>query len=181
MGWKCIFIPRLLENVERKSVDMKCPICGTDNPANARFCGNCRQSLVEESTAGSVGVETAELPAVGFPAAVKLGFQRYVDFSGRSSRAEFWWWSFFSSLGYIVAAIIDLAAGDEAIFSSLWGLALFIPALAISVRRLHDINRSAWWLLLHLVFGIGSMVLLIWACMPSKADPQKSLESPVVT
>jgi len=153
---------------------MKCATCGTDNPANARFCGNCRQSLVEESTAGSVGVETAELPAVGFAAAVKLGFQRYVDFSGRSSRAEFWWWSLFASLVSIVASIIDEAAGGGSIISSLWGLAVFIPALAIGVRRLHDINRSAWWLLLHLGFGIGSIVLIIWACMPSKADPHKA-------
>ena len=153
---------------------MKCSTCGTDNPANARFCGNCRQSLVEESTAGSVGVETAELPAVGFPNAVKLGFQRYFDFSGRSSRAEFWWWLLFNALGGIGAFIIDAAAGSAPTIQTLFSIALFIPNLAIGVRRLHDINRSGWWLLLHLGFGIGSIVLIIWACMPSKADPHEA-------
>ena len=152
---------------------MKCATCGTDNPANARFCGNCRQSLVEESTAGSVGVETAELPAVGFPNAVKLGFQRYFDFSGRSSRAEYWWWLLFASLGGIVALIIDAAAGSTPTIQALFTIALFIPNLAIGVRRLHDINRSGWWLLLHFGFGIGSIVLIVWACERSRADTNK--------
>ena len=152
---------------------MKCATCGTDNPANARFCGNCRQSLVEESAAGNVGVETAESPAVGFPNAVKLGFQRYFDFSGRSSRAEYWWWLLFASLGGIVALIIDVAAGSAPTIYFLWAFALLIPNIAIMARRLHDINRSGWWLLLHLT-GIGSILILIWACMPSKADPHEA-------
>jgi len=153
---------------------MKCSTCGTDNPANARFCGNCRQSLVEESTAGSVGVETAESPAVGFPAAVKLGFQGYVDFSGRSSRAEYWWWLLFLMLGSIVAMIIDGAAGTAGTIGLLFSFALIIPNIAISVRRLHDINRSGWWLLLHFVFMIGTIVLIVWACERSREEPREA-------
>ena len=155
---------------------MKCSTCGTDNPANARFCGNCRQSLVEESTAGSVGVETAESTEVGFTTAVKLGFQRYVDFSGRSIRSEYWWWLLFTALGGIVASIIDAAAEASGTIWLLFLFAMIIPNIAISVRRLHDINRSGWWLLLHCPFlmGIGSFLLFIWACMPSKADPHEA-------
>ena len=78
---------------------MKCSTCATDNPANARFCGNCRQPLVEESTAGGAGVGTAELPMVSFIEAIKCGFRNYgriyaygrTDRSGRATRAEFWW------------------------------------------------------------------------------------------
>ena len=116
---------------------------------------------MEESTAGSVGVETAELPAVGFPNAVKLGFQRYFDFSGRSSRAEFWWWLLFNALGGIGAFIIDAAAGSAPTIQTLFSIALFIPNLAIGVRRLHDINKSGWWQLIAFTI-IGMVPLIIW-------------------
>ena len=153
---------------------MKCTTCGTDNPANARFCGNCRQSLVEESEAGSTETETAELQTIGFPDAIKLGLRRYFDFSGRSTRSEFWWFGLFIALVGIGAMIVDgiVGATGSITVSGLVGLALIIPNVAISVRRLHDINRSGWWLLLHFGFGIGSIVLIIWHCIPSKAEAQ---------
>ena len=150
---------------------MKCSTCGTDNPANAKFCGNCRNPLGVESTTGNIGVETAASPAIGFPDAIKLGFQRYADFNGRSSLPEFWWWCLFSTLVIIVAAILDAAAGTYPTIYSLSFLALIVPNIAQGVRRLHDINRSGWWMLLHFGFGVGSIVLLAWACMPSKDDP----------
>ena len=68
---------------------MKCTGCGSHNPENAQFCGGCGVSL-SASTPTAVGIDAAELPMVDFGTAVKLGFQRYVDFSGRSTRAEYW-------------------------------------------------------------------------------------------
>ena len=94
--------------------DMKCTDCGSDNPANARFCGNCRQSLVEESAAGNLGIDAAELPRVDFGTAVKLGFQRYVDFSGRSTRAECWWWMLFTLVVTTALYICLLYTSDAA-------------------------------------------------------------------
>ena len=72
---------------------MKCSTCGTDNPANARFCGNCRQTLVEESTESApevsgIGVGTVEVSLIE---AIKLGYKNYFTFSGRATRAELWW------------------------------------------------------------------------------------------
>ena len=84
---------------------------------------------------------------VSFAGAIALGFQRYFDFSGRSSRSEYWWWFLFNLLvGWIPFV----------------GLVLLIPNIAIGVRRLHDINRTGWWLLLWFVLVIGWIVLIVW-------------------
>ena len=125
-----------------------------------------------------MGALTAELK-VGF-AVVKLGFKRYFDFKGRSSRSEYWWWFLFITVISTITRAIDSGAlgadpggaGElPGLLNSVWGLAVLIPSIAVSVRRLHDINRSGWWMLLHFGFGVGSIVLLAWACMPSKDDP----------
>ena len=148
---------------------MKCTSCGIDNAENAQFCGKCGVDLSVSPIAGS----TPQVK-VGFSEAAKLGFQRYVDFSGRSSRAEFWWWLLFTALVSVGFTVLSTFAIEISFISILWQLAVLIPSIAIWVRRLHDINRSGWWYLLHIFgFGIGSIVLIIWACMPSKADPNK--------
>lgn len=99
--------------------------------------------------------------------------KNYAKFSGRASRAEFWWFFLFVLIVYFVAMIALGAAGGAAamnpgaailgggfgvlsIFVIVFWLALFIPTLAVQIRRLHDINRSGWWLgafwLLYLVY-----------------------------
>jgi len=72
--------------------------------------------------------------------AVKYGLANYVNFNGRTGRATFWWWVLAVILAAIVASILDegLGAGDIEPFSLLLGLALFLPHLAMAVRRLHD-------------------------------------------
>ena len=112
---------------------------------------------------------------ISFVGAVKLGFQRYFDFSGRSTRAEFWWWILFGFLAAVVLTIVDNILGTNGeyggtgVITGLWGLATLIPGLAVTVRRLHDINKSGWWLLLGLLSWliIPFIVLLIWFTRPS--------------
>ena len=113
---------------------------------------------------------------ISFIGAIKLGFQRYFDFSGRSTRAEYWWWVLFTFLAAIVLTIVDnilgtnSGDGDGGLITGLWGLATFIPGLAVTIRRLHDINKSGWWILLALISWliIPAIVLLIWFIRPSK-------------
>ena len=107
---------------------------------------------------------------ISFTGAVKLGFQRYFDFSGRSTRAEYWWWVLFGFLAAVVLTIVDNIMGTNGVLAGLWGLATLIPGLAVTVRRLHDINKSGWWLLLGLISWliIPAIVLLIWFIRPSK-------------
>ena len=158
---------------------MKCTGCGSDNPENAQFCAGCGVSL-SASTPTDVGIDAAELPMVDFGTAVKLGFQRYVDFSDRSTRAEYWWWGLFTVVVSFALFIADTLTGNSSTFGWLGGLletlftlATIIPSLALSVRRLHDINRTGWWLLLLFVLLIGWIVLIVWAIERGDEGPNK--------
>ena len=118
---------------------------------------------------------------IGFGQAIKLGFNRYVDFSGRSSRAEIWWWTLFLVLVSIVLNIVDIAIiKTPGLTQLIFVLAIILPSLAIGIRRLHDIDKSGWWILLHFVpFFIGSIVLVILACKRGSDEENKYGPSPL--
>ena len=111
-----------------------------------------------------------------FTQAIASGFRNYVNFTGRAARSEFWYWFLFAVLASIVAGLIDLGlfpgAGISPI-NTLVGLALFLPGLAVSVRRLHDLDRSGWWILLIFIPIIGVIVLIIWDCMRGTVGPNR--------
>ena len=114
-------------------------------------------------------------PQVGMIEAFSRAFSNYATFSGRSSRAEYWWFVLVGLIISIVLVIIDYAAfGPYAQFqpfSTLWSLAVLLPNLAVGARRLHDINKSGWWLLISLVPLIGLILLLVWFCQKGDAAP----------
>ena len=152
---------------------MNCSACGNENPEDAQFCGGCGAALSVSTIASSTPQVTVE-----FPDAVKHGFQRYIDFSGRSSRAEYWWFAFFIVLVDIIATAVDTVVlgtdlGGIGLLSAVWELARLIPSLAIGVRRLHDINKSGWWLLSGFVLVIGWIVLIVWAIKRGDEGPNK--------
>ena len=100
--------------------------------------------------------------------------QHYADFNGRARRSEYWYFVLFN---FIVSILIGLLLGVIAgllnvpalvYLAYLWSLAVFIPSLAVSVRRLHDIGRSGWWLLLSLIPLVGAIILIIWYCTDSQ-------------
>jgi uncharacterized membrane protein YhaH (DUF805 family) len=96
--------------------------------------------------------------------------KKYAVFSGRSRRSEYWYFVLFYFLICLVLAIVDMMAGtmneagDLGLLSGLFGLAMIIPSLAVGVRRLHDIGKSGWWLLIGLIPLIGGIILIVWAC-----------------
>jgi uncharacterized membrane protein YhaH (DUF805 family) len=104
----------------------------------------------------------------------KRPLQKYADFSGRAPRAEYWWFYLFVMLGYVAASIIDSMVGlggtvsPYGILTMLFGLAMLVPSLAAGARRLHDIGRSGWWLLIVLVPIIGIIVLIVFLVTPSE-------------
>jgi len=98
---------------------------------------------------------------MGFGDSVRYGFEHYVDFSGRSSRPSYWWWFLFGILAGIGANILDAIFGGG-IISILVGLALLLPGLSYAARRLHDINRTGWWLLIGILPLIGLIVLIVF-------------------
>jgi uncharacterized membrane protein YhaH (DUF805 family) len=108
---------------------------------------------------------------MNFAQAISSGFSKYVQFGGRASRSEYWYWTLFSVLVSIVANIIDAKLG-MGIVSGIAGLALLLPGLAVSARRLHDIDRTFWWVLLAFTI-IGGLVLLYWACLRGTLGPNR--------
>ena len=97
---------------------------------------------------------------MNFVQAISVCLGKYVDFSGRAARPEFWWFFLFQILVSIVASFL----GD--MVSSLASLALLAPALAVGARRLHDIGKSGWWQLIAFTV-IGILVLIYWFVQPS--------------
>jgi uncharacterized membrane protein YhaH (DUF805 family) len=91
--------------------------------------------------------------------------KKYADFTGRAPRAEFWWFYLGTLVAYLVAMIVDSLVGIEllgpyGLFTLLIAVALILPGLAATVRRLHDTNRSGWWVLIAVVpyFIMGVMM-----------------------
>jgi uncharacterized membrane protein YhaH (DUF805 family) len=112
---------------------------------------------------------------MGFTEAIASGFRNYVNFSGRAARSEFWYWTLFAVLVSIVTSLIDhmlFSSSGVAPLNSLAGLALFLPGLAVSIRRLHDLDRTGWWFLLVFTI-IGAIVLLVWDCMKGTSGPNR--------
>jgi uncharacterized membrane protein YhaH (DUF805 family) len=100
---------------------------------------------------------------MSFIEAIQSGFSNYVNFQGRAIRSEYWYWVLFVFILMIVAELIDYALGIHAIYP-ISALAIILPGLAVSVRRLHDLDRSGWWVLLPIIPLIGSIVLIYWQC-----------------
>ena len=88
----------------------------------------------------------------------------YADFNGRARRKEYW---MFTLGNLIVAVVIGVVAGliKFPLLVSLYGLAVLVPGLAVCVRRLHDIGKSGWWVLIGLVPVIGGIWLLVLMCL----------------
>tara|TARA_Y100000588_G_scaffold131480_1_gene144104 strand:+ start:1192 stop:1674 length:483 start_codon:yes stop_codon:yes gene_type:complete len=141
---------------------MHCSKCGSNNEDAAKFCGVCGEEMIELGTA-AVGVSRPT-----FINSIKYGFQNYANFKGRATRAEYWWWALFIYASFFVLSIVDGFAGtilleDRGLFSTLFQLAILIPSLSLGARRLHDIDKSGWWLLLLFAALIGWIFLIWWA------------------
>jgi uncharacterized membrane protein YhaH (DUF805 family) len=99
--------------------------------------------------------------------------KKYADFSGRAQRAEYWFFILFYLLFFLGLSIVDNTLGllneniGVGLLGGLFALALLIPSIAVSIRRLHDTSRSGWWLLIGLIPLVGEIVLLVFYCLDS--------------
>ncbi len=115
---------------------------------------------------------------MGFIESIKSGFIRYFDFTTRSSRSEYWWWILFTWFVSIILAVVSSTLFGHTIeqtntggttysygggiLGAIFALLVLIPSIAISCRRLHDIDKSGWWQLLVFIPLIGWGFLLYW-------------------
>jgi uncharacterized membrane protein YhaH (DUF805 family) len=99
---------------------------------------------------------------------------KYATFEGRARRKEYWFFVLFNFLVVVVLSVVDMGIGtfnEEAeigLLSGVYLLAVLIPSIAVTVRRLHDTDRSGWWILLNFIPVIGSVVILIFAVLDSQ-------------
>ena len=94
--------------------------------------------------------------------AVKTCLRKYVDFTGRAARPEFWW--FF--LAQVIVFLVTSMVSELLYFVAAAGLLL--PGLAVGARRLHDIGKSGWWMLIGLIPVLGWVLLIYWAVQPGE-------------
>jgi uncharacterized membrane protein YhaH (DUF805 family) len=95
----------------------------------------------------------------------KRPIQKYADFSGRAPRAEYWWFVLAMAIIFVVLTIVESIVGLNKMVLGVYGpltvllwLAVLVPSLSVGVRRLHDTDRSGWWLLLMVPYAVGAVL-----------------------
>lgn len=115
-------------------------------------------------------------------------FKKYADFSGRAPRAEYWWFTLllfiaFTVFAFVVFATIGVGVDSEADSSPFGALAIvvlvifflgiFVPSLAVQVRRMHDQDMSGWWILLFCIPYVGALIALVFMLIPGTTGPNR--------
>jgi uncharacterized membrane protein YhaH (DUF805 family) len=101
--------------------------------------------------------------------------KKYALFAGRARRKEYWFFQLFNTLFVIALLVVDSLTGMTrahiriGLLSGLFGLATFLPALGVLIRRLHDTNRTGWWILIGLIPLVGPIILLVFVFQDSQA------------
>lgn len=111
--------------------------------------------------------------------------KKYATFRGRASRSEFWFFTLFNLIAYIVLIFLDGMFGtfDEeggiGLLSGIYSLGVILPSFAVSVRRLHDTDRTGWWMLISLIPLIGTIVLFVFWCQKGTSGTNRFGDDPL--
>jgi uncharacterized membrane protein YhaH (DUF805 family) len=100
---------------------------------------------------------------------------KYVDLNGRASRSEYWWFVLFNFASQIVISIVS------SMLAGLVALGLLLPAVAVGARRLHDIGKSGWWMLIGIIPILGWLILIYWYVQPTAEGSNEYGEPPAAT
>ena len=102
----------------------------------------------------------------------KKGLRNYANFSGRARRKEYWYFVLVQMGLVIIAMILDaiIFNSEIGLFYIVVALGLFLPGLAVTIRRLHDTSRSGWWFLISILPLIGSIILLVFLASDTKLE-----------
>ena len=107
-------------------------------------------------------------PPRSFTEAIRACFARYVQFQGRASRSEFWYFYLFGVIVSFTTAAVDAmlwrGGGSRGFVQGIAFLILFLPSLSVGIRRLHDTDRTGWWWWLNVIPLIGQIVLFVFWC-----------------
>lgn len=153
----------------------RCNSCAIDVGDDANFCPNCggvvmvvgAASQNTKSTYDQTGGQTTSQQAsITFQDAITLGFKNYVNFNGRASKGEFWWFFLFCFLGGAIVAVLNENLG------LIFNLAVCLPFLAVTTRRLHDTDRSGWFQLLYFIPLLGALAIYFF-CSQDPKEPNR--------
>lgn len=107
---------------------------------------------------------------------------KFADFSGRARRREYWTFALVNCLIAMLLLILGLAFGEDSpasnIMVTIFYLIMLVPNLSVSVRHLHDIGKSGWYMFLSLIPLIGGLILLVWALMDSEPGENQYGKNP---
>ena len=156
-----------------------CQHCGFKPDPLASVCVNCGQYLSADAkrNAERTRRKSTVIHVSTFGDALKSCFTKYVDFSGRASRCEFWYFYLFQVLVMFIPNLlyfIGIATWEYEfevlglVLQSIASAALFLPSLAVGARRLHDTGRSGWNMLFALIPLVGAILLIVWWCEDSE-------------
>jgi uncharacterized membrane protein YhaH (DUF805 family) len=153
-----------------------CSHCGNRvAPTLGNICPSCRRPFVEETPRQEAAFGTRKKTVR--PRDVKNedvnwyveALRKYAVFDGRSQRKEYWTFTLVNTIVGLMLPFIDGFAGGTGLITIAFGLFMFMPSLAVTIRRLHDTDRSGWWLLVSFVPILGPIVLI--ALMLEACDP----------
>lgn len=128
-----------------------------------------------------------------FGESIKTCFSKYVTFSGRAQRSEFWWWMLFTWVTSMVLSGLDSvlfgtvttydggfeASTNTPVLSGIFSLAVLLPSLSVAVRRLHDTDRTGWWYWIILVPLVGFILLIVWFATKGTDGPNRYGQDPL--
>ena len=173
--------------------DKFCPNCGAKPDPLASICVACGHQLKKGAVGGKKVAENVDY-GTGFVGAIKTCFHKYVDFSGRARRSEYWWFYFLNVIisAFMIVGMIVMAENQGSYWKDEWyyvGLVFFIssliaclatalPGLAVFVRRMHDIGKSGWLFLIGIIPYIGFIILIILLVQDSEPNSNKYGECP---
>ena len=180
---------------------LKCPNCGSRSfVQSSRTAGDVRfESKSQPTPQASNGPRDHSAQPIGRDepkgsvfGAIQSTLRKYGTFEGRSSRSEFWYFVLFTTITSVITgmmdslfgtAIITIVDGDPIVWggyiSYIVSLALLVPSLTVSVRRLHDIGKSGWWMLAAFVPIVGWILLIIWYCIRGDDTPNRFGDKPI--
>lgn len=153
---------------------MFCTKCGTNIPEGSAFCTSCGAQVTPAATEAQQAPQQAYtqpqyapvLPrSVSFVDAIKLFFKHYADFEGRATKSEYWF-------VFLFQTVVSLATSWIPVIGWLISVALLIPGLSISIRRLHDIGKSWVYYLMGFIPIVGSIILIVYFIKDSDGPNQ---------
>lgn len=110
--------------------------------------------------------------------------QSYAKFDGRAGRGEYWWFVLANIVVYVALSILMQISGIFSLLFFIYALAVFVPSIAVAIRRLHDTDKSGWFMLIGLIPFVGAIILLVFVIQegtsgPNQYGPGQELAAPV--